>query len=229
MYNTPIKFDGDIIITDPCYIVKENDNFDDMPYWWDYLSKQKTVVDENGTEQHIYPKASDYPDCKVSYCCALFTEDEAKDIIASGILPESYFYKEVSEQMEKELAAYNKATFKWNKDHEDDWDKCGFGEHMERLGFTAFLSDDTIYGDWDCEVVNTDTKEKIGEFCADAGMVGVFLLDEVMKNNPEYEPAYHNATVIKDFHGTVELRQDGENVKVVGVGNVNFESRQSGY
>lgn len=228
MYDTPIEFHGDIIITDPCYIVKEDTRYDDMPYWWDYLSKQKTVIDSDGTKRHIYPKPSDYPDCKETYTCALFSEEKAREMIESGALPRDYFYKEVSEQMEKEFKAYDKASIEWDKKHKDDWEKCKYGENMERLGLTTFLSDSTIYGDWDCEVVNADTEEKLGEFCADTGMVGVFLLDEVMKYNPDYKPASHNATIIKDFHGTVELCQEDDSVKVVGTGNINFVSKQIG-
>ena len=51
------------------------------------------------------------------------------------------------------------------------------------------ISVDTLYGDWSCITYNSDTHEKIGEFCADAGMVGVFLLDEVLKYNPDFN--YH--------------------------------------
>ena len=41
MYNTRIRFDGDIIITDPCYIMNPDNetdtNYDEMPFW--YLRK----------------------------------------------------------------------------------------------------------------------------------------------------------------------------------------------
>ena len=62
---------------------------------------------------------------------------------------------------------------------------------------------------------NLDTKEKIDEFCADAGLVSVFLLDEVLKYNPDYDwhiTKQYTATVIKDFKGTVKFvvkYQDG--------------------
>ena len=62
---------------------------------------------------------------------------------------------------------------------------------------------------------NTDTKEPIGSFCADAGLVSVFLLDEVLKYNPDFD--YHinkpwTTTLIKDFKGTVQMvvkREEG--------------------
>lgn len=133
---------------------------------------------------------------------------------------------------------------------EDDWEACGYGEDMGVFGFTRFLIRDTLYGDWGCTVYNIDTKERIGEFCADAGLVSVFLLDEVLKYNPDFD--YHiarpwTAALIRDFKGTVQFvveRKEGkckegtkwENfcVHVVGHGiskrtgaPINFYSSQS--
>ena len=91
---------------------------------------------------------------------------------------------------------------------EDDWGACNYGDDMEALGITHYMTRDTLYGDWSCTTFNTDTKEVIGEFCADAGLVSVFLLDEVLKYNPEFD--YHlnkkgTTTWIRDFKGTVEF------------------------
>ena len=79
---------------------------------------------------------------------------------------------------------------------------------MEVLGIRNYMTRDTLYGDWGCTVYNTDTKEEIGEFCADAGLVSVFLLDEVLKYNPDFD--YHKekdwtTTLIPDFKGTVQF------------------------
>jgi hypothetical protein len=157
----------------------------------------------------------------------------------------------------------------------DDWRKCNYGNDMEALGFTNYKIRDTIYGDWSCTVFNTDTNEKIGEFCADAGMVGVFSLSEVLKYNPEFD--YHlkrkwTTTLIESFTGDVwfevehhmgiyeddspimewtddehkETRQKvdsngaplyyhrkgdtwkEDSVHVIGKGNINFKSIQTG-
>lgn len=97
----------------------------------------------------------------------------------------------------------------------DDWNTCNYGYDMEQLGINHYMTRDTLYGDWGCTTYNLDTKEKIGEFCADAGLVSVFLLDEVLKYNPEYDwyiTKPYTVTVIKDFKGTVEFivkYQDG--------------------
>ena len=101
------------------------------------------------------------------------------------------------------------------EDKKDDWGICCYGYDMEKLGINHYMTRDTLYGDWGCTTYNLDTEEKIGEFCADAGLVSVFLLDEVLKYNPNYD--WHmtkpcTATVIKDFKGTVEFvvkYQDG--------------------
>jgi len=111
-------FTGDIIITDPCYIAKENE-------WPDYL-------------------------------------DDAYD----------------------------------NEDHP----------------LRTFIERGTIYGDWSCTTFDTVNSWKpIGNFCADAGWVGVFDLSEVLAYNPNFN--YHierpwTTTLIKNFDGTVWFEVD---------------------
>lgn len=90
----------------------------------------------------------------------------------------------------------------------NDWYLCGLGDHMYKLGFKNYKVRDTIYGDWSCTTYNSDTKEVIGHFCADAGLVGVFLLNEVLKYNPGFDYHInnkHTTTLIKDFEGTVRF------------------------
>lgn len=90
----------------------------------------------------------------------------------------------------------------------DDWLICNRGSDMEKLGISHYMTRDTLYGDWSCTTYNLDTKEKIGDFCADAGLVSVFLLDEVLAYNPDfdwYESRPWATTLIKDFKGTVEF------------------------
>ena len=69
------------------------------------------------------------------------------------------------------------------------------GSGLEKYGFTNYIWENTIYGDWSCttfqlkkesiyknieDLTPEDLEEEtLGEFCADAGLVGVFLLDEV--------------------------------------------------
>lgn len=100
--------------------------------------------------------------------------------------------------------------------HSNDWEKCNCGSNMESLGINHYMTRDTLYGDWGCTTFDIDTKKPIGQFCADAGLVSVFLLDEVLKYNPEFN--YHTerpwtTTLIKNFKGSVQFvvkREEGE-------------------
>lgn len=127
----------------------------------------------------------------------------------------------------------------------DDWEACEYGENMKVLGIKNYLCRDTLCGDWSCETYNSDTDKAIGEFCADAGMVAVFLLDEVLKYNPDFD--YHlkkewTTTLIRDFEGEIYFDvidveyeiEDGvteteKEVRVIGKGNVNFYTTQTGF
>ena len=124
--------------------------------------------------------------------------------------------------------------------YDDDWEKCYWGENLEELGIIHSISRDTIFGDWSCSVYNLNTKRKIGEFCADSGMVAVMDLKEVLDYNPSFD--YHEqrkwtTTLIPNFKGTVQFvvkeepyEYDGKNlvdyeVKVVGRG-INKRSKK---
>jgi hypothetical protein len=181
-----MKFKGDIIITDPCYIIKKRDETT-RPKWKDYMD----LEDYSGMTR--------------------------SELMALGFFEQ---YKKLTKAIEN-----------WDKENPDDWEVCDFGDDMEALGIKNYISRDTIYGDWSCTTFNTDTKEPIGEFCADAGMVAVFLLDEVLKYNPDFD--YHinrpwTTTWIKDFDGEVKFEKIRGKVRVVGKGNINFVGKQTG-
>jgi hypothetical protein len=188
-----MKFKGDIIITDPCYIIKkQNKDFSSYPRYQDYIT-----CDDDGDPVH---------------------------------------YRTNHELYLQEHAAYDKALDEWRRANESDWDKCNCGSNMEELGIKNYLTESTIYGDWSCHVFNSDTKELIGRFCADSGLVSVFLLNEVLAYNPGFDyhinPAFsHTTTLIKDFDGEVmiEFNRERDEVEVVGRGNVNFVTHQTGF
>ena len=94
------------------------------------------------------------------------------------------------------------------EDKEDDWSTCCYGYDMEKLGINHYMTRDTIYGDWSCTTFDSDTKEPIGRFCADAGLVSIMLLDEVLIYNPDYDcnkETEYAATIIRDFKGIVQF------------------------
>lgn len=142
----------------------------------------------------------------------------------------------------------------WEKTH-DDWLKCAYGYNMEALGIHNYITESTIYGDWSCttygitedpyKVVdylaeafekgeNYEVKcSKLGNFCADSGSVSVFNLDEVRKYNPDIDEwiASHDwcVTTIPDFDGEVNYYVDEQNsAHIVGIGNINFFTDQTG-
>lgn len=222
-----MKFKGTIIITDPCYIVKD--------------------LDERLQEAGITIK------------CPSF----------SNTNPENF---------DEDFKSYREEVKKYHEqvDPYDDWKTCEYGNNMEALGFTCYISKPTIYGDWSCTTWSTPCKNikeqirelntlynkrskaaeedenseqyksydkqckeatrdlvNIGSFCADAGMVSVLLLDEVLKYNSSFSKwiDQHSkcVTVIPDFDGDVEYHVDEDNnVYIIGVGNINFYTTQIG-
>lgn len=162
----PFFFDGDIVITDPCYLIpEENSDQSGRPKWSDF---------------HAYSSIGDYPD---------FDEE-----------------RRFSRQFEKESEKLRKAEEAWEKAHPSDWEKCEYGSRMDKLGFSKYIVRDTIYGDWSCTVFDQDTKQKLGQFCADAGMVGVFLLNDIRSYNPKFSLKKPRglAACIRNFRGTIQ-------------------------
>lgn len=136
----------------------------------------------------------------------------------------------------------------WEDTH-DDWTKCECGRNMEVLGIHNYITESTIYEDWGCstykitedpyEVINNFVEaeekgedygidvSKLGDLCADSGLVSVFLLDEVRKYNTDIDKwiVSHDwcVTVISDFDGEANYYVDKQgDAHIVGVGNVNF-------
>lgn len=73
----------------------------------------------------------------------------------------------------------------------------------------------------------------LGRFCADAGMVCVVYLDEIIKVNPHFEEFIKEhswcVTVIKDFDGEVEYEiDDNDEAHIAGRGNIEFYTTQTG-
>ena len=125
----------------------------------------------------------------------------------------------------------------------DDWRKCDYGYHMEALGLKNFISESTIYGDWTCttfkvkgnpiKAIHKRLSEKLGTFCADSGEVGVFLLSELEKYNPNWNNEKEfTRTIIPNFTGTVNYYVDNSSIDptahIIGTGNINFVTIQTG-
>jgi hypothetical protein len=131
----------------------------------------------------------------------------------------------------------------WNGEEVDIFS----GDGVDKFGFTNYIWEGTIYGDWSCttyelkdkakdlkplEIKRKHIKGTLGNFCADAGLVGVFLLEEVLKFNPEFD--YHierpwTTTLIKDFDGDIEYIVEDDEAFIKGTGSINFITRQTGF
>jgi len=182
--NKKVRFDGDIIITDPCYVLKDE----------------------------IWSDVCDH----IAFCEAY--EDIKFDAIY---------------------------------------------DFLGTIGIHTAIFVDTLYGDWGCTTYETtienadhikevldvaDKREydedddynipikEIGGFCADAGLVCVFSLDELKKSpyfDTEFEKRFgdYTNTIIKDFHGEVEVydtdNADYYNRHLIGIGNINFITSQT--
>lgn len=124
------------------------------------------------------------------------------------------------------------ADRKWRAENPDDWDD--FERAMKRAGITNYLYDRTMVGDGSWDIINSNTGEKIGEFCVDSGEMGVFQLADVKRYNPAYDTAKHphSVAVIRNFDGYVHLKlsdsKSGE-TNAVGEGNINFFTKMIDY
>ena len=205
----------DIIITDPCYIIKQYEYpREKYVYWEDY-----DLIKKNNWDIH--------------------------NLTIKQLLANNKAYKEYTKIQDQNHQEYLKGR-------KDDWELSECGNNMEVLCLTTYLTSDTLYGDWSCHTINEDTKQILGKFCADSGKVGVFILDEVLKYNPEFD--YHinrdwTTTLIKNFTGDIKIvkehitgiydfdsdfhmkneKWEEDIIYITGKGNINFKTYQSGF
>lgn len=88
----------------------------------------------------------------------------------------------------------------------DDWGKCDYGDNMEVLGFSNYISESTIYGDWSCTTWSTPRKDvaaQLEELC------------ELQRKQYELRKQYGEDSVQskiyddKMFSATVDLKNIG--------------------
>lgn len=203
-----MKFKGDIIITDPAYIIKEEDYNKAKFGLKEFLAEKQ----KEAGELPAYPDRNNLP------------------------LNE---YIKIMAETNLRYSKYIKKAF----DLENEW---RYTNYFKNLGFTTFLMNTTYYGDWSCTTFEKETNKVLGQFCADAGEVCVLLLDEVLKYNPTYQDEIGTwcATIIKDFDGDISFDIKEEctivetdngayqdidtNISVIGKGNINFYTAQTG-
>ena len=113
----------------------------------------------------------------------------------------------------------------------EEWDKYYF-DFFNRYNYTGLTEEDkeNLAKEFEEHKKEWLANNTIGEFCADSGNVGVFLADLLTERDLEWckkHPWY--ATIINDFDGDIDFVVDNDNnLHVVGTGNINFFSTQSG-
>lgn len=211
-------FKGTIVITDPCYIIKENpikipqpEDFNLSPSinskkFTDYKTSDelayKAACDKYYNE---YPKHDDWAKC-----------DFGEDMEVLGI--HNYFTEPTI------YGDWSCNTYKISENPKDFVNKVE-QDIKDNLYEEEFGNEETYI---------PDCGEEIGEFCADAGLVSVFLLDEILAYNPNWAKWIEEhpwcATIIEDFEGEVEYYCDEveTDAHIVGEGNINFYTIQTG-
>lgn len=241
-----MKFKGDIIITDPCYIIKEctvqSPNPDDYMSRETYTKPATEYTEEEKKQVAKWQKASD------AYFKARREDDDwskceyGQNMEALGIntyLTSDTEYGDWSCTTVRDDSKSKELITKMNHHYLEFFSKYNAPNLSPE-------QKDKMYQQYQEERKKFETGELIlGYFCADAGLVSVFLLEEVLKYNPDFDYHInntHTTTWIKNFDGDIEIthreiRKNGDDddldedreVSVVGTGNVNFYTTQTGF
>lgn len=192
-----MKFKGTIVITDPCYVMRDQQGTPQLTKddWdaCDYGSNMEVLSITNYiTENTIYG----------DWSCTTYATDNPQKAVDDLAKISKYF----SDKYE-EYGGYKRCS---EEQYRALCDECD--EKQSTLGIAV---------------------ENIGHFCADAGLVSVFLLDEILTYNPDFlkwvDHHSHCATIIKDFDGDVEYYVDeAGDAHIIGTGSTNFFTTQSG-
>ena len=232
-YNKYKKCDGDIIELPRHLRHKESQYF----CYAATTGKKTNNIDLKGFKVNTYGSGNDF--CEI---LSIYTDDTALEmsIERKGEIVEYFYGIE-----EKEIARAN-AEKGCNFNNEDiiitdpsyifDYDKTDGYTDFKKVGIDNIVCHDTISGDWSCTTFDTDTDKHLGNFCADTGLVCVAPLKKVIELNDGYEnikDSEWTRTIIHNFTGHVYLDfkkdEDGdEYVEVVGEGNINFRTKQTG-
>lgn len=185
-----MKFKGNIIITDPCYIMKNDD--------WSSTN--------HGSQHQLK---------RIGITKSLIADTEYGDWSCTTV---------------KDDPMTNDTLIFIDDIYDSLWEAYNNGPELNRELIQALTERRK-------NIIET-SDVILGEFCADSGMVGVFLLDEVLAYNPDFDNHINKkwtTTLIENFDGEIEITHrmvdgsDEREVSVVGIGNVNFYTTQTGF
>lgn len=118
----------------------------------------------------------------------------------------------------KEISAFRAARKAWADSLRSDWEKCGYGSHLENLGFSSerFLSFQQFYDGY--FVIGYKKygfmpyHVKYPAFKTRSGHVVILPLKDVKAYNPNFDIA-NVIDTLKDFRGYIAVEEVGRNVK----------------
>ena len=211
-------FKGTVVITDPCYIIKKNPIKypNEKDFGLPASISSKPFKDYSTLEELAYKAALDkyykesrkYNDWDKCNC------GENMEVLGiHNYISESTIYGD-----------WSCTTYQTEKEPK---------ELLESI--LRVLNDNLEYEEYEDDESSVFCESKdIGGFCADAGLVGVFLLDEILAYNPDWKSWIEEhswcATIIENFKGEVEYYIDkvNEEAHIVGTGSINFYTAQTG-
>lgn len=231
-----MKFKGDIIITDPCYIMP--------PTYDESIKKEDFCSLEVWNRDYKLPKTKEEQDAILAYLKAIKeSEKNYKDIWRDG---------SIDLEDGNGLKAFGLTNYIWADTLYGDWSCTTFVDSPDTEALINEMAEDyfEFFRLYNHSEATGESKQKLydayrlkqaefdrsplilGHFCADAGLVGCFLLEEVLAFNPEFDyhlTKPHTTTWIKDFDGEVTYETEGDSAMLVGVGNINFYTQQTGF
>ncbi len=125
----------------------------------------------------------------------------------------------------------------WNKEVQTDWDKCEYGNKLENVGISNYITHSMKYDYGTYGVYSNDGVFK-GQFCSDSGLVCVCLLDDILRYNEDFDnflTMTYGVTLIPNFNGDIAFISKGDHfmntsdICIVGSGNLNFHTQQIGF
>lgn len=242
-----MKFKGDIIITDPCYIMRAEHhgtkNIPERPDMYKIVTALYTDNSELKKQQYAeYQRLMQEWDDKYDDWSRCNYGQNMEVLGIHTYLTRDTEYGDWSCTTFRDVPEAMKALEELNANFAELWNNINTPRKDESFLKKLREDRDEIYKKYDII---------LGQFCADAGLVSVFLLDEVLKYNPDFDYHINNkwtTTWIKDFDGDAEITHREikipktdeeyneipgefnieEEVSVIGKGNINFFTSQTG-
>ncbi len=110
----------------------------------------------------------------------------------------------------------------------EDWRASAYGDNMEALGIQTYLIAEVIEGEEDLAAYDSQNGASLGTFVTDSGVVGVFLLKEILEYDPDFDEhtvCPENALWIPNFDGEIKVTGADGDQHFVGAGSHCFETR----